>query len=64
MLHILDLSGQHIKSFEVHSASVTDISMDITAEWIATTSIDGETSLVFIFILQRMGVSSLLMRIY
>ncbi|OBZ70108.1 Vacuolar protein sorting-associated protein 41 [Grifola frondosa] len=40
MLHILDLAGQHIKSFEPHSASVSDVSMDVTAEFVATASID------------------------
>ncbi|KAI9069075.1 vacuolar protein sorting-associated protein 41 [Trametes sanguinea] len=42
MLHILDLSGQHIKSLRAHSASVLDISMDATGEFIATASIDGQ----------------------
>lgn len=42
MLHILELSGQLIKSFQVHSAAVMDISMDETAEWVATASIDGQ----------------------
>lgn len=42
MLHILDLSGQHIKSFPAHSASVSDISVDLTGDFIATASIDGE----------------------
>ncbi|OCH94458.1 vacuolar protein sorting-associated protein 41 [Obba rivulosa] len=41
-LHILDLNGQHIKSFSVHSASVNDISIDVTAEWVATASLDGQ----------------------
>ncbi|CCM00293.1 uncharacterized protein FIBRA_02323 [Fibroporia radiculosa] len=48
MLHVLDLSGTHVKSFEAHSAYVTDISMDLSAEWIATTSIDGETSVIYV----------------
>lgn len=42
MLHILDLSGRHFKSFEPHTASVSDISIDVTAEFVATASIDGE----------------------
>ncbi|PCH40689.1 hypothetical protein WOLCODRAFT_117498 [Wolfiporia cocos MD-104 SS10] len=42
MLHILDLSGQHVKSFEAHTASVTDIAMDVSADWVATASIDGQ----------------------
>ncbi|KAJ2966671.1 hypothetical protein NUW54_g13739 [Trametes sanguinea] len=42
MLHILDLSGQHIKSLRAHSASVLDISMDAAGDFIATASIDGQ----------------------
>ncbi|KAI0940385.1 hypothetical protein AcV5_001504 [Taiwanofungus camphoratus] len=42
MLHILDLSGRHFKSFEPHTASVSDISIDVTAEFVATASIDGQ----------------------
>ncbi|KAI8982914.1 vacuolar protein sorting-associated protein 41 [Trametes punicea] len=42
MLHILDLLGQHIKSFTAHSASVSDISIDATGDFIATASIDGQ----------------------
>ncbi|KAL6307128.1 vacuolar protein sorting-associated protein 41 [Sparassis latifolia] len=42
MVHILDLSGQHLKSFSSHSASVSDISLDITAEFVASASIDGQ----------------------
>ena len=41
-LHVLDLSGQHIKSFAAHTASVLDISLDVAGDWIATASIDGE----------------------
>ncbi|EIW51779.1 vacuolar protein sorting-associated protein 41 [Trametes versicolor FP-101664 SS1] len=44
MLHILDLSGQHIKSFTAHTASVSDISMDVTGDFIATASIDGQVA--------------------
>ncbi|KZT70226.1 vacuolar protein sorting-associated protein 41 [Daedalea quercina L-15889] len=42
MLHILALTGELIKSFQPHSASVTDISIDFTGEWVATSSIDGQ----------------------
>lgn len=45
MLHILDLHGNYIKSFAVHSASVADICMDVTGDIVATASIDGEHSL-------------------
>ncbi|CDO75230.1 hypothetical protein BN946_scf184895.g10 [Trametes cinnabarina] len=45
MLHILDLSGQHIKSLRAHSASVLDISIDLTGDFIATASIDAHDHL-------------------
>jgi hypothetical protein len=40
--HILDLTGQRIKTFKPHAASVIDICFDSTAEFIATASMDGE----------------------
>lgn len=40
-MHILDLSGQRVKSYKRHLASIVDISMDITADFVATASIDG-----------------------
>ncbi|TFY56330.1 hypothetical protein EVJ58_g7708 [Rhodofomes roseus] len=45
MLHILSLTGELIKSFQPHSASVTDISVDLTGEWVATASLDGQVVL-------------------
>ncbi|KAJ7149078.1 hypothetical protein C8R43DRAFT_925340 [Mycena crocata] len=42
IVHILDLTGNRIKSYKPHMASVIDIAMDETAEYIATASIDGQ----------------------
>ncbi|KAJ3067866.1 Vacuolar protein sorting-associated protein 41, partial [Podochytrium sp. JEL0797] len=41
MVHLLDLSGNNVKRFEAHSASVTDISIDSSAEFVASSSDDG-----------------------
>ncbi|KAI0748728.1 vacuolar assembling protein VPS41 [Daedaleopsis nitida] len=43
-LHVLTLDGQLVKPFAAHTASVLDISLDITGEWIATASIDGQVA--------------------
>ncbi|TBU65241.1 vacuolar assembling protein VPS41 [Dichomitus squalens] len=43
-LHVLDLAGQPVKSFAAHTASILDISMDSTGDWIATASIDGQVA--------------------
>ena len=40
-MHVLDLTGKRIKSFKPHQASVSDIEMDSTADFVATASIDG-----------------------
>lgn len=40
--HILDLTGQRIKTFKPHAASVIDICFDSTAEFIGTASMDGQ----------------------
>ncbi|KAF8076857.1 vacuolar assembling protein VPS41 [Lyophyllum atratum] len=42
IVHILDLDGKRIKSFKPHLASIVDISMDSTADFVATASIDGQ----------------------
>ena len=41
IVHILDLEGKRIKSFKPHLASIVDISLDTSAEFVATASIDG-----------------------
>ncbi|KAG6917674.1 hypothetical protein DXG01_001649 [Tephrocybe rancida] len=42
IVHILDLTGKRIKSYKPHMASVIDISMDATADFVATASLDGQ----------------------
>ncbi|KAH9482153.1 Vacuolar protein sorting-associated protein 41-like protein [Psilocybe cubensis] len=42
IIHILDITGKRIKSYKPHLASVVDISMDATADFVATASIDGQ----------------------
>ncbi|KAF8180219.1 vacuolar assembling protein VPS41 [Pholiota molesta] len=42
IIHILDLTGKRIKSYKPHLASVVDISLDATADFVATASIDGQ----------------------
>src|SRR5258708_30602363 len=40
--HILDLTGERIKTFKPHTASVVDMCFDTTADFIGTASMDGE----------------------
>ncbi|KAG9317886.1 vacuolar protein sorting-associated protein 41 [Chiua virens] len=42
IVHVLSLAGERIKSFKPHQASVSDIEMDSTADFVATASIDGQ----------------------
>ncbi|KAG6883937.1 hypothetical protein C0993_002682 [Termitomyces sp. T159_Od127] len=42
IVHILDITGKRIKSFKPHMASVIDITMDTTADFVATASMDGQ----------------------
>ncbi|KAF8967466.1 vacuolar assembling protein VPS41 [Flammula alnicola] len=42
IIHVLDLAGERIKSYKPHLASVVDISLDATADFVATASIDGQ----------------------
>ncbi|KAA1466651.1 vacuolar assembling protein VPS41 [Dentipellis sp. KUC8613] len=42
IVHILDLSGKRVKSFKPHTASITDISFDSTADFVGTASLDGQ----------------------
>lgn len=41
IVHILDLTGKRLKSYKPHMASVVDISIDSTGDFVATASIDG-----------------------
>ena len=49
IIHILDLKGKRIKSYKPHLASVVDISLDATADFVATASIDGWYFLIFCY---------------
>ncbi|KDR84343.1 hypothetical protein GALMADRAFT_237137 [Galerina marginata CBS 339.88] len=42
IIHVLDLSGKRIKSYKPHVASIIDISLDVTADFVASASIDGQ----------------------
>ncbi|KAI9569265.1 hypothetical protein HD554DRAFT_2092425 [Boletus coccyginus] len=42
IVHVFNLAGERIKSFKPHQASVSDIEMDSTADFVATASIDGQ----------------------
>lgn len=46
-MHVFNLAGERIKSFKPHQASVSDIEMDSTADFVATASIDGEKLVFF-----------------
>ena len=40
-MHIVDLTGKRLKSFKPHMASIVDVVMDPSGEFIGTASIDG-----------------------
>ncbi|KAI0034356.1 vacuolar assembling protein VPS41 [Vararia minispora EC-137] len=42
IVHVLDLSGKRIKSYKPHTASVTDMCFEPTADFIGTASLDGQ----------------------
>jgi vacuolar protein sorting-associated protein 41 len=42
IVHILGLNGKRIKSYKPHLASIIDISMDSTGDFVSTASLDGE----------------------
>ncbi|KAJ8487764.1 hypothetical protein ONZ45_g14207 [Pleurotus djamor] len=42
LVHILDLTGTRIKSYKPHMASIVDITLDSTGEFVATASMDGQ----------------------
>ncbi|KIK69901.1 hypothetical protein GYMLUDRAFT_34296 [Collybiopsis luxurians FD-317 M1] len=46
IVHLLDLSGRRIKSYKSHQASVVDICVDETGDFIATASIDGQVVII------------------
>ncbi|KIP02254.1 hypothetical protein PHLGIDRAFT_130843 [Phlebiopsis gigantea 11061_1 CR5-6] len=42
IIHVLDMQGERIKSVKPHSASILDISLDETGDFVATASMDGQ----------------------
>ncbi|KAJ3825366.1 hypothetical protein F5880DRAFT_1638492, partial [Lentinula raphanica] len=46
IVHLLDLSGNRIKSYKSHQASIVDICVDETSDFIATASIDGQVIII------------------
>ncbi|EKM60081.1 uncharacterized protein PHACADRAFT_206282 [Phanerochaete carnosa HHB-10118-sp] len=42
IVHLLDMQGERTKSVKPHSASILDISLDETGDFIATASMDGQ----------------------
>lgn len=42
------MEGERVKSVKPHSASIIDISLDETADFIATASLDGECTFLWI----------------
>ena len=40
-MHIVELTGKRLKSFKPHMASIVDVAMDPSGEFIGTASIDG-----------------------
>lgn len=57
MLHILSLAGELVKSFQPHSASVTDIAIDLSGDWVATASLDGEMARILVSLQRLMRFS-------
>ncbi|KAI0315153.1 vacuolar assembling protein VPS41 [Amylostereum chailletii] len=42
IVHIMDIAGKRVKSFKPHTASISDMCFDSTADFVATASIDGQ----------------------
>ncbi len=42
IVHALDFSGERVKSFRPHSASIIDLCVDSSGDFIATASMDGD----------------------
>ena len=59
IIHILDITGKRIKSYKPHLASVVDISLDATADFVATASIDGGYFFIFVISFLLYDFSSL-----
>ncbi|VDC00011.1 unnamed protein product, partial [Peniophora sp. CBMAI 1063] len=59
VVHVLDMAGNRVKSFKPHTASITDMHFDPSADFIGTASIDG---LIFIQSLSTTEAYSLNMK--
>ncbi|KAJ3880126.1 hypothetical protein F5051DRAFT_175299 [Lentinula edodes] len=46
IVHLVDLNGGRIKSYKSHQASIVDICVDETGDFIATASIDGQVIII------------------
>jgi WD40 repeat protein len=46
-IYIFDLKGNELKRVKAHSASISDLSLDKSSEFLASSSIDGNPSLYF-----------------
>ncbi|KAG8985538.1 Vacuolar protein sorting-associated protein 41, partial [Tulasnella sp. 427] len=46
--HIMDFAGNRVKSYRSHRASINDIRIDSTSEFVATASMDGQAAIVSI----------------
>ncbi|TDL30074.1 vacuolar assembling protein VPS41 [Rickenella mellea] len=42
IVHVLDMLGNRLKSFRPHSASINDMCIDTTSDFVATASVDGQ----------------------
>ena len=45
IVHVLDYTGERVKSYRPHSASIIDMCFDTTGEFVGTASIDGNHSM-------------------
>ena len=41
MVHILDYLGNRVQSYRPHSASINEMCIDTTGDFVATASVDG-----------------------
>ncbi|KAG8920361.1 Vacuolar protein sorting-associated protein 41, partial [Tulasnella sp. 408] len=46
--HVMDFAGNRVKSYRSHRASINDIRIDASSEFIATASMDGQAAIVSI----------------
>jgi vacuolar protein sorting-associated protein 41 len=44
IVHVFDFTGTRVKSYRPHAASILDLSMDATGDFVATASVDGQNT--------------------